>query len=171
LQLNLYNERQSQFTGSLRAFDEDIQRYKSSMAAADSNNALLKQQLEIAKQVEAMREKLYKLQSGSQLTYLDSQVVRMRTEKDFQDNANHLVELKHFLASTQAQRQVFIDGWHRQVLEELAKAKSEASALSENLTKAVRMNDLVVLTAPRTASSSTSPSGRSDRCCRKPSRC
>jgi HlyD family secretion protein len=148
LQLKLYDERQSQFAGSLQAFDEDIQRYKSAITASESNSVLLKQQLEIAKQVEAMRAKLYKLQSGSQLTYLDSQVVRMRTEKDFQDNGNHLVELKHFLAATQAQRQVFIDNWHRQVLEELTKAKTDASGLSESMTKAVRMNDLVILTAP-----------------------
>jgi HlyD family secretion protein len=148
IQVTLYRQRQSQFSGSLKSFDEDIQRYKSSMSAAESNTALLKQQLEIARQVEAMRAKLYKSQSGSQLTYLDSQVVRMRAEKDYQDNLTHLGELKHTLNATLAQRQVFIDDWHRSVLEELAKARSEVNNVGENLAKAVRMNELVVLTAP-----------------------
>jgi HlyD family secretion protein len=72
----------------------------------------------------------------------------MRTERDYQDATNRLDEAQHFLNSTQADRQAFIDGWRRQELEELAKARADATAVGESLAKAVRMNDLVVLTAP-----------------------
>ena len=72
----------------------------------------------------------------------------MRTERDYQDATNRFDEAQHFLNSTQADRQAFIDGWRRQELEELAKARADATAVGESLAKAVRMNDLVVLTAP-----------------------
>jgi HlyD family secretion protein len=148
LELTLYRQRQSEYAARLHAFDEDSLRYKAAMVAAQESRDSLIQQLEIARKVEAMRAKLYKQQYGSELNYMDAQVTRMRTERDYQDAGNRLDEAQHFLNSTQADRQGFIDGWHRQALEELAKARADATAVAESLAKAVRMNDLVVLTAP-----------------------
>jgi hemolysin D len=148
LELTLYRQRRSEYESRLHAFDEDTLRFKAAMAAAQESRDSLTQQLEIARKIEAMRAKLYKQQYGSELNYMDAQVVRMRTERDYQDATNRLDEAQHFLNSTQADRQAFIDGWRRQGLEELAKARADATAVAESLAKAVRMNDLVVLTAP-----------------------
>jgi HlyD family secretion protein len=148
LELTLYRQRQSEYTSRLHAFDEDMLRFTAAMAAAQESRDSLTQQLEIARKIEAMRAKLYKQQYGSELNYMDAQVVRMRTERDYRDAGNRLDEAQHFLNSTQADRQVFIDGWRRQELEELAKARADTTAVGEGLAKAVRMNDLVVLTAP-----------------------
>jgi HlyD family secretion protein len=148
LELTLYRQRRSEYESRLHAFDEDTLRFKAAMAAAQESRDSLTQQLEIARKIEAMRAKLYKQQYGSELNYMDAQVVRMRTERDYQDATNRLDEAQHFLNSTQADRQAFIDGWRRQGLEELAKTRADATAVAESLAKAVRMNDLVVLTAP-----------------------
>jgi hemolysin D len=148
LELTLYRQRQSEYASRLHAFDEDTLRFKAAMASAQESRDSLTQQLEIARKVEAMRAKLFKQQYGSELNYMDAQVVRMRTERDYQDATNRFDEAQHFLNSTQADRQAFIDGWRRQELEELAKARADATAVGESLAKAVRMNDLVVLTAP-----------------------
>ena len=146
--MTLYRQRQSEYASRLHAFDEDTLRFKAAMASAQESRDSLTQQLEIARKVEAMRAKLFKQQYGSELNYMDAQVVRMRTERDYQDATNRFDEAQHFLNSTQADRQAFIDGWRRQELEELAKARADATAVGESLAKAVRMNDLVVLTAP-----------------------
>jgi hemolysin D len=148
LQMTLYNQRRSQYTSKLRAFEEDIQRYESAISSTEQNRRSLQQQADIAKEVEGMRGKLFNLKVGTKLNYLDAQVGRMRTERDYQDTSNHLNELRHYLVSTRAERQVFIDEWRRQLLEELIKARKDASSVAEGLIKAVRMDDLVVLTAP-----------------------
>jgi hemolysin D len=148
LELTLYRQRQAEYASRLHAFDEDILRYQAAMAGAQESRDSLVAQLEIARKIESMRAKLYKQQYGSELNYMDAQVTRMRTERDYQDASNRFSEAQHFLNSTQADRQAYIDGWRRQALEELARARTEATGVAEGLAKAVRMNDLVVLTAP-----------------------
>jgi hemolysin D len=148
LELTLYRQRQSEYAARLHAFDEDALRYKAAMAAAQESRDSLSQQLDIARKVEEMRAKLFQKQYGSELNYMDAQVARMRAEREYQDADSRFNEAQHFLNSTQADRQAFIDGWRRQQLEELAKARTDATAVAESLAKAVRMNDLVVLTAP-----------------------
>jgi len=148
LELTLYRQRQSEYAARLHAFDEDVLRYQAAMAAAQESRDSLTQQLDIARKVEEMRAKLFQKQYGSELNYMDAQVARMRTERELQEATNHYSEAEHFLNSTEADRQAFIDGWRRQQLEELAKARTDATAVAESLAKAVRMNDLVVLTAP-----------------------
>ena len=148
LQLTLYGQRQSQFASRLLAMDEDIMRHESTIRATEENRVSLAQQLGVAKEVEGMRAKLLQLQAGSKLNYLDAQVVRMRNERDNLDASHRLNELRHILASKQAERQVFIDEWRRQLLEDLVKARTNEATVAENLVKAVRMNELVVLSAP-----------------------
>ena len=46
-----------------------------------------------------------------------------------------------------SERQTFIDGWRRDLLETLVKTNADLASLSEALTKANRLNDLVELTA------------------------
>lgn len=147
LQLTLYQQRASQYASHLRALDEEIERFSANIHAAQQNMTSLNQQLGIAKEVEAMRAKLFSMQAGSRLNYLDAQAVRLRNERDSQDAVHRLDDLRHALAAKQAERQVFIDEWRRQILEDLVKARNSAASLT-NLVKAQRMNDLVVLTAP-----------------------
>jgi HlyD family secretion protein len=148
LQLTLYHQRQSEYRQRLRAFDEDEQRYKSTIVATALNSASLAQQIDIARQMETMHQTLFKKQIEAKSTYLDATVARMRAERDQQDAEIHLNESRHFLLSRQAERQVFIDQWRSQLLDELVKARKEAKSVDESLVKAERMNDLVALKAP-----------------------
>lgn len=148
LQQTLYQQRQSQYKSRLSAFGEDLQRYAEAIRVTEQNRASLLQQVGLAKEVEAMRGKLLQDQWGSKLNFLEAQSARLHAERDYDDINNHLTELQHTLRSTEAEQQIFVDEWHRQLLEELAKARTDAAAVGGSLTKADRMNDLVVLTAP-----------------------
>lgn len=148
LELALFHQRRSEYAARLQAFDEDILRFTAAMAAAVESRESLAAQLEVARKVETMRSKLYKTQVDSEINYLDAQVARMRAERDHRDATTRHDEARHHLNSTRADRQAFIDEWRRRVLEELATSRAEAATVNESLAKAVRMNDLVVLTAP-----------------------
>lgn len=148
LEVALFHQRRSEYAARLQVFDEDILRFTAAMAAALESRDSLAAQLEIARRVETMRSKLYKTQVDSEINYLDSQVARMRAERDHREATNLYDEAQHHLNSTRADRQAFIDEWRRRALEDLAAARAEASTVTESLAKAVRMNDLVVLTAP-----------------------
>jgi HlyD family secretion protein len=148
LQQSLYVQRQSQYASQLRVYDEEIQRRQANIRSTEADRAALAKQLEIAKEVEAMRAAMLEKQSGSRLNYLEAQSMRMRTEQAYQDAGNSLIELKHELESKQAERQSFTEQWRQKVLEDLVAARTEATVVGEGLNKATLMNDLVVVTAP-----------------------
>jgi HlyD family secretion protein len=72
----------------------------------------------------------------------------MHAERDNLDTAARLDDLRHELRSNETSRQVFMDEWRRQQLEDLSRARDNFGKISASLAKAVRLNDLVVLTAP-----------------------
>ena len=148
LQFDLYRQRQAQYAARLREFTEDLQRYQGAIRTTMQNLQSAAQQLELSKEVETIRARLWQQQVGSRLAYLDAQATHLRAERDHQDTSNHLAELQHTLYSTEAAQQVFIDDWRRQLLDELATSRADAAKMSDSVTRARRMNDLVVLTAP-----------------------
>ena len=148
LQASLYQQRQAQYASQLRALDEAIQQRRANTRTTEDDRAAQAKQLDIAKQVEAMRAAMLEKQSGSRLNYLEAQSTRMAVERNYENAGNRLTELKHELQSKEAERQTFVDQWRNQVTENLVVARSEASAVSEGVSKATLMNDLVVVTSP-----------------------
>jgi HlyD family secretion protein len=148
LQANLFRQQVAQYNSKVRSFDEDINRNSASIKTTEADRSLLIKQLSVAQDVENTRSNLLESKTGTKLQYLESQAGRVRAERDLADTVNRLVELQHGLQSLRAQRQGYIDDWNRQLFEELSKTRSELAKVEENINKATRMNDLVVLTAP-----------------------
>jgi HlyD family secretion protein len=148
LQATLYAQRQAQYRSRLGDFDQKILGYAADVAVAEQSRASLTQEYAVAQELQSMRGSLYDSKVGSKLNYLSAQVDRMRTDRDLQAATMHLSELQHALQSTEADRQAFVDGWRRDLLEALVKARADDAAVAESLTKARRLNDLVVLAAP-----------------------
>ncbi len=148
LQQTLYNQRHAQYDSQLRVYDEDIQLRRASLRTTQDDLASTAKQLEVAKDVESMRTTLMQSQIGSKLQFLEAKSNRMHIEQEQQDAANRLTELQHELQSKEAERQAFIDQWRHQILESLVDTRTQLSKVDEGQTKASRMNDLVVVTAP-----------------------
>jgi HlyD family secretion protein len=148
LQHSLYLQRQEQYKSRLKVFDEDIQRLDANIKASEQDKASLSQQLGFAKDLEAMRGSLMQTPAGSKLNYLDAQTLRVRTEREYNDAANHLVDQQHALQSKQAERQSFIDDWRRQILESLSAARAEATRYDEAMSKASLVKKLVEVVSP-----------------------
>lgn len=148
LQSSIYLQRKTQFESKLSAFDEDIARYKANILATERTRDSLDQQLGIAREVEDMRDQLYRRQVGTKLNLLDASVVRLRTEREKYDAGTRLADLRHALATRVVERQIFVDDWRQQLLDELVRTRKEANGVAENLVKAEKLNELVVLKAP-----------------------
>jgi HlyD family secretion protein len=148
LQQSLLQQRLLQYAARLRGYEEDRQRYQQDIRSTEQNLASLQRQLGVVREVEAMRAELFDKQVGSKLNYLDAQAARMHAERDAEDMRTHLSELHHTLEANDASRQVFVDDWHRQQLEDLAKARDAFTQADEALTKARRRSDLIEMTSP-----------------------
>ncbi|HEY1720534.1 MAG TPA: HlyD family type I secretion periplasmic adaptor subunit [Magnetospirillaceae bacterium] len=148
LQQSLYNQRHDQYNSQLRVYDEDIQLRRATLRTTQDDLSSAVKQLEVAKDVETMRTTLMQSQIGSKLQFLEAKTNRMRIEQEQQDATNKLVELQHELQSKEAERQSFVDQWRHQILENLVDTRTQLAKVDEGETKASRMNDLVVVTAP-----------------------
>ena len=148
LEATLFRQRQSQYAARLAEFDGKIASKLSDIAAAEQNRESLTHQLSVAREVEAMRESLFRGQTGSKLNYLESQAARMRSERDLRSAETLLNDARQAERSLRADRQEFADGWRRDLLETLVKVRADVASVDESLVKATRLTDLVALTAP-----------------------
>lgn len=151
LQTTLFHQRSAQYQSRLAAFDGQISSDETALRSAEDDEKSLSQQLDVAQDVENLRAELFKGQTGSRLQLLEARSVRLETERSLQATRNKIQELRFALAARRAERQNFVDDWQRQLLEQLVETRRDAAQVDEALTKAVRMNDLVELTAPADA--------------------
>ncbi|HVI51944.1 MAG TPA: HlyD family type I secretion periplasmic adaptor subunit [Candidatus Sulfotelmatobacter sp.] len=148
IQYQIYLQRKTQYESRLRVFDEQVRQLDSQIRTVQEDEEMLSKQLQITKDVEKMRAELMRSQTGSKLQFLDAQNTRIRLEREYQDSGNRLIGLQHELQQRKAERQTFIDEWRRQTTETVAQTRTELQRLQENLSKATRLNDLVVIAAP-----------------------
>lgn len=149
LQVNLHRQRQAQYASTLASFDGEIANLRAGLRTAQDDRTSLSEQLAVAQDVENLRDELFKGQTGSRLQLLDARSVRLQAERSLQNTTNKLNELNSSLSAKLAERQSFIDRWQRELLEELVKVRNQAVQIDEALIKAVRISDLVRMTAPQ----------------------
>ena len=147
LQQALFQQRRAEYADRLTDFAQKVDGLEKQLSAAEQTRRSLQQQVDLSREVEAMRGSLYRAQSGSKLVYLEAQAARMHNERDLQAEIIQSNNLQQQKSATLSDRRAFIDAWQRDVLEGLVKASADAAAINESLTKANRLNDLVVLTA------------------------
>lgn len=148
LQASLYSQRQKHFQSRLAAYENEMGRLAASLTTAEGERAGLTRQLAVTREVEQMRQSLFGSQNGSKILYLEAQATRMRTEQTLQGVINRAAEVQFSLNAKTQERQAFIEDWRKQNLEQLIRARQDAGRNGELLAKAVRLNDLVVMTAP-----------------------
>ena len=148
IQYELYLQRQMQYKSRLQVFDEQIASFEGQIRSSVEDREMLGKQLAITRDVEAMRGELMRSQTGSRLQFLDAQATRIRLEREYQDVDSRRANLQHQLEEKRSERQSFIDEWRRQITETVASIRTDARKLDESMTKATRLNDLVVIQSP-----------------------
>jgi len=148
LQHALYRQRQSQFASRLADIDQKLRSHEVEVATARQTRELLTQQVALAREVEAMRNTLFRSQSGSRLNYVEAQAARVRNERELQAAIAQINAAQQAILSLEAERQAFIDSWRRDLTETLVRTRADSLAVDENLAKANLVSRLVELVAP-----------------------
>jgi HlyD family secretion protein len=148
LQSSLYQQHQATFVAHLRALDEDVGRDIADLGVTQADVDLLSRELVTAKSIETIRAALLATQNGSRLNFLDAQAASLHAERDQQAALGKLTDLQHARDAKLAERQGYIGQFRSDLLEELARNRSDLAKIEDALTKAERMHDLVRLIAP-----------------------
>ncbi|HLY44705.1 MAG TPA: HlyD family type I secretion periplasmic adaptor subunit [Stellaceae bacterium] len=151
LQQALYQQRQGQFNGQLHAYNEQIAQQTATVTKFANDSARYVDRAQIAKEVEAMRATLAAAQVGSRLNLLAATDQKTELLRSVEFDKNSLLESRHQLEATIANRDAFTEQWFAQTSQELVTARNQRDTALQQLEKATRHKDLVHLVAPEDA--------------------
>lgn len=147
-QARLQEERQANYRAQLTKLDETVERLKAAAETNRHDQRVLDARVRSLAEIEAMQEKLLAQQFGSRARLLEAQEKRLEVERDLQQARNREAEIRRELAAAEAERSAFVKGWRQKAFEDLLSTQRDRDAAGEQLQKAGKRSELVVLTAP-----------------------
>ena len=147
LQEKLFVERSAQLHAQIQSFDEKIKATAASIDGLRMDQAHLSDRVRIAKQIEGMRDSLYKSGSTSLLNLLQATDSSLEMDRSLENNRNSLAELEHEISSLESDRDSATHQWFTASSQELIAAEGQRDATLASLEKALKHQDLVRLSA------------------------
>jgi HlyD family secretion protein len=147
-QMGLYEERMSSHAARLRSFEAQTAKAKAEMETTRRSVELLSQRMKTMREVEDMENELYQRQIGSRLRYLGSQDQRLSVEHDYTAARDHMAELNHVIASSEADRDAFLQDWRQKLTEEQVSVNRDIDQTRQTTEKAQLRHALSVITSP-----------------------
>jgi HlyD family secretion protein len=151
VQRELYAQRAAALAAQIKSFDEKIGFAQSTLQKLKQDESRYQDRERIAQQIEDMRSKLRVSGSGSLLNLLNSTDSRLEMLRELEQDHNSLLETEHNLASLAADKDAAIQQWKSTTSQDLVTAKASLEQANAQLTKALKHQDLVRLTAPEAA--------------------
>jgi hemolysin D len=143
-----YDQQIAQYKAQVNSFDAKIRTLQTTIQKYQADESRYQQREDIAHQIENMRTTLVERGAGSVLNQLTSQDARLDLLRQLEFDHNSLIEAQHTLASTQADRDAFIQQWSTQLSQDLVTARNSLDTARAQLEKATKHKDLVRLEAP-----------------------
>jgi HlyD family type I secretion membrane fusion protein len=151
LQASIWEQRRIEFEAGVRDYDQRINSTQAIIAGLQRGMPDLEARLEIAKKLEAMNADLVANGYVSQLEYLTAQDQRAQADAQLEQSKSSLDSSTHLLESTKQLRNAFIDKWHEDNLNNLAKARDDLDAAEQEAEKLQKVDELVNLVSPEDA--------------------
>lgn len=148
LQASMFEKRVSEYQSRVKGYQADLARLDADLKGTLRSKEVLKQRLASLKEVETMREDLYKQKFLSNAALLESRDKRLEVETSYEDATNKANQLVQQVEQTRHAYDVFTKSWRQKILEDLIRARRDRDALMEQQNKADRKSALVYLTSP-----------------------
>jgi len=151
MQASIYAHDQSEFTLKSESYNQKISELGAAVARADADVNAYRGRLAGAAEIERMRKKLEAEQYGSHLSTLLATDTRLEMQRSLADAQQSAQGARRDLASMQAERDAYIQGWSADIGEKLSEATRKLSDAAAQLNKARLHHDLVEMRAGRDA--------------------
>ncbi len=145
----LFDQRAQQYSVQLKSLDEKIASTRATLAKLAGDDARYAEREKITRQVEDMRQTLFKSGASSLVSLLQATDGRQQLLQSLDNGRGAMVEAQHQLASAQADREAFVQGWRVALHQELVTARNSLDTATAEIEKAARRQDLIRLVAPR----------------------
>lgn len=151
LQGEVWHKRQAEYRSNLADFDSRIRSAASQVEQYEADAREYTKRLKLADDVEKVYQPLLEKGYVSKLQLMQASDQRMEMNRLLGEAKNQVLTLRQTLASLQAQRESFIQKWHSDTGTELVTVRNDLDTTRQNLEKAQKLSDLVVLEAPADA--------------------
>jgi hemolysin D len=151
LQVALLKQRKAYFDAQLRNFDEQIAGQSATISAGTDQANVLADRLDTLAKIEVAREGLYQKEAGSLVMYLGAKDARLDVDADLSAIRGKSAEAEHAVNKLAAEKQAFIEDFHRNVMEQLVQLRDQRDTAAEELKKMALRRTMVNLTAPADA--------------------
>ncbi|MBQ3059994.1 MAG: HlyD family type I secretion periplasmic adaptor subunit [Desulfovibrio sp.] len=151
VQADIWRSRRAEYDSHMRAYDEAVKKLGAGIAATEEDLKRRQERLEIYREFEHMRQKLYERDIEARASYLEIRKDRLTVESDVLRLRSSVQESRNELAATEAERTAYVSGWRSQTAQELVAVRRELDQAQEEYTKARKLGDLVNIRAPMDA--------------------
>jgi len=151
IQGRLADERQASYLAQMRRLDENIARIRASLETNRRDQTAMNSRVQVLREMVAMLEPLVAQQYAVRARLLDAQDRLLEAERGAQMARSREQELQKERTGLEAERLSFQTGWRQKIMEELLALSRERDSVNEQLQKADKRHQLVILTAPSDA--------------------
>ncbi len=148
LQFALHERRRAEYLTKMSTYAGTIARQQAELATNQGAQRNARERLRVLEELERMRKELFDRQTGSRVTWLEAQREVAIARGDADAVTSRAREIEAGFGATSAERDSFVEGWRRQVADDLIAARRERDGVQEQLNKAERMSALNELRAP-----------------------
>ncbi|KHK03337.1 HlyD family type I secretion periplasmic adaptor subunit [Desulfovibrio sp. TomC] len=150
-QRKLLAGRLDEFTAKLRSINTKISELQQSLIAGQRQYTQMDKQVQVAKELVGMRQKVYEQGSDSRLSMLEAENHLAQTNVSMEQLKGSLESMRHNLAQAVAEKEGFIENWRNTLVNQLTSARKDLQNITEDSSKATLLRELSVLTAPSDA--------------------
>lgn len=151
IQSRLADERKASYRAQIERLDENIDRVRASLETNRRDQAAMASRVKVLREMATMQEQLVAEKYAARARLLDAQDRLLEAERGAQMARSREQELEKELLGLQAERLSFQTNWRQKVMEDLLAVSRERDAVNEQLQKANKRRQLVVLSAPSDA--------------------
>ncbi|QRM20436.1 HlyD family type I secretion periplasmic adaptor subunit [Dechloromonas sp. TW-R-39-2] len=151
LQNRLAEERRASFGSQSKRFEEAIARVRAAIETNRGEQQGLSSRVRVLRDMESMQSELVAQKYAVRARLLEAQDRLIDAERNMQGAQNRAQELRKELGALEAEKVSFETGWRQKIMEELLAISRERGNVVEQLQKADKRNQLVVLNSPADA--------------------
>jgi HlyD family secretion protein len=151
LQAAIFQSRKAERTYTIENYNQKIAELQMIVTKSEQEAGFYKKRVNVAQDVENMRNQLQKMQVGSKLNSLIALNDRLSVSSSLSSAVSTAAAGERDLAAQRAERDAYEKKWSATVSENLAETTSKLVTAQQDLSKAELQSQLVVLRAPRDA--------------------
>lgn len=151
IQSRLAEERKASYLAQMSRLDENIARIRAEQDTNHRDQAAIQSRVKVLREMYNMQERLVAERYAVRSRLLEAQDRLLEAERSAELARSRETELLKQQRSLEAERLSFQTSWRQKLMEELLAGSREQEMLKEQLQKAGKRHQLVVLTAPSDA--------------------